>query len=287
VLLREVLRHLQLRPGLLVVDGTVGGGGHSRGLVDAIGPAGRLIGLDRDASMLERARNALPDASVTLIHDSYVHLRRVLDGLQVEGVDRILVDLGLSSDQLADAERGFSFDAPGPLDLRFDTSQGEPAWRLLMTWNVDALEQVLREYGEEPLARRIAERLVTQRETLPIRTARDLATLVSQAYGLKAESGRHPATRAFQALRIAVNCELDAVETAVNETFPACLNPGGLLAVITFHSLEDRLVKEAFRNRNVWEPVTDKPVAPTPQEVRFNPRSRSAKLRVARLKMAT
>jgi 16S rRNA (cytosine1402-N4)-methyltransferase len=282
VMVREVLQQLALEPGQTVVDGTVGGGGHSQKILEAIGPTGRLIGLDRDATMLNLARTVLSAPNVTLIQNSYSQLRSVLDPLGIERVDRIFVDLGLSSDQLADDARGFSFDASGPLDLRFNTDEGRPAWKLLAERDEAALQTMLAELGEEPHSRRIAAAIVGQRARQPIRTARDLADLVIQVAGGERRE-RHPATRTFQALRIAVNRELDHIQQALAATFPVCLRVGGLLAVITFHSLEDRLVKDAFRDRSTWETLTPKPMEPTPAEVRFNPRSRSAKLRVARL----
>lgn len=285
VMVREVLAQLAPEPGQTVVDGTVGGGGHSQKLLDAIGPAGRLIGLDRDAEMLSRARATLPASNVTLVHESYANLRAVLDQLGIGRVDRILLDLGLSSDQLADEARGFSFEASGPLDLRFDAEEGLPAWQLLNEWDVASLETVLKDFGEEPHSRQIAAAIVAQRAHAPIRTARDLANLVTQVVG-RSRGDRHPATRTFQALRIAVNHELEQVQQALGAAFPACLQVGGLLAILTFHSLEDRLVKDAFRDRSTWASLTPKPIEPTPAEVRFNPRSRSAKLRVAKLVQA-
>jgi 16S rRNA (cytosine1402-N4)-methyltransferase len=282
VLLREVLAQLELRPGLRVVDGTVGGGGHSRKILQAIGPDGLLIGLDRDASMLARTKAVLDAPNVALIQRSYADLRDALDDLHIDRVDRILVDLGLSSDQLADDIRGFRFDAPGPLDLRFDSQAGQPAWQLLEQCDAAELAGILTDFGEEPHARAIASAIVAQRSRKPVRTAQELAELVEHVAGPRARRDRHPATRTFQALRIAVNRELDHVQRALTTTFPACLAPGGILAVISFHSLEDRLVKTAFRDRTVWENMTPKPIEPTPAEARFNPRSRSAKLRVAR-----
>jgi 16S rRNA (cytosine1402-N4)-methyltransferase len=220
--------------------------------------------------------------NVALVHDSYENLRGVLDRAGLAHVDRILVDLGLSSDQLADDARGFSFEATGPLDLRFNTQEGKPAWQRLAEWDVETLTTVLTDFGEEPHSRKIAAAIVSQRAEYPIRTARDLADLVTQTVGGGHRPDRHVATRTFQALRIAINRELEHVQRGLETTFPACLPAGGLLAVIAFHSLEDRLVKEAFRNRSTWENLTPKPIEPTPAEVRFNPRSRSAKLRVAR-----
>lgn len=282
VMLREVLRGLELTAGLTVVDGTVGGGGHSQKIAAAIAPNGRLIGIDRDPSMLERARSVLPTENVILHRGSYVELPEFLLTDGIEAVDRILVDLGLSSDQLADRDRGFSFHAEGTLDLRFHTGEGPSAAEFLAAAPETEIEQALRDYGEEPHSRAIATAIVRERDIHPIRTGAELASLVERVVGQHGRGDKHPATRVFQALRLAVNRELEHVQKAVAEIFPRCLRPGGLLAVITFHSLEDRIVKEAFRDAAVWDVITPKPLTPTPTEQRINPRSRSAKLRIAR-----
>jgi len=285
VMLREVLQGLELTPGLTVVDGTVGGGGHSLEIAKRISPGGRLLGLDRDPMMLILAEQKLTGPEITLRQASYVDLPRTLSELGWPGVDRILVDLGLSSDQLADDSRSFSFRSKGDLDLRFDRTQGVSAAELLVTASVEELDHIFRDFGEEPRSRQVAEHLVRQRSTQPIRTGVELAEAVLAALHVHhSDRDTHPATRVFQALRIAVNHELEYVQQAIEKIFPACLKPGGILAVISFHSLEDRLVKQALRNVDVWEPITSKPIAPTPAETRFNPRSRSAKLRLARRK---
>ena len=283
VLLREILQHLRLEPGLIVVDGTVGAGGHSREMLKAIGHNGRLIGLDRDPMMLGHAAKVVSGDNVTLRQASYVELPTVLKDLGIAGVDRILLDLGLSSDQLSDASRGFGFLSQGPLDLRFDVSTGQPATQLLAQMNAAQLEEIFRDFGEEPLARPLAEYLVKRRATTPIRTGAELAEAVAEcpAFRRQGHSDKHPATRIFQALRIAVNHELEHVERGISVGAYQSLKPGGLLAVITFHSLEDRLVKNEFRNTERWDNLTTKPIVATPQEQRFNPRSRSAKLRLA------
>lgn len=282
VMLREVLTQLDLRPGLVVADGTVGAGGHSRKIWERIQPGGKLIGTDRDAMMLGWAREALPDPAVTLHHGSYVELPTALAEQQLDGVDRLLLDLGLSSDQLEDRERGFSFRSDGPLDLRFDTRQGPTAAEYLETTSEAQLAEDLHLLGEEPHSRQIAAALVQRRLQSPIRTALELADVVVRALGHKASGDKHPATRVFQGLRIAVNSELLHVQRVLEEIGPQIVRPGGLMAVITFHSLEDRLVKQSFRNREIWEDLTPKPLVASPAEVRVNPRSRSAKLRVAR-----
>ncbi len=283
VMLREVLRGLSLEPGLTVVDGTVGGGGHSREIIERIRPGGQLLGLDRDPMMVQLAGEILGGPDVFLRQASYLDVLRLLEEFGWSRADRILVDLGLSSDQLADPSRGFSFQSQGELDLRFDRTQGRSAAEVLAADSVEELEEILREFGEEPLSRQIAGHLVRQRASQPIRTGEQLATTVKTfLLGARPPRDKHPATRVFQALRIAVNHELDHVRQAVETVFPAALEPGGILAVISFHSLEDRIVKQAFRNRGVWENLTPKPIEPSPAEVRFNPRCRSAKLRLAR-----
>lgn len=281
-MLRETLRALELQPGLTVVDGTVGGGGHSREIASRLTPDGRLIGLDRDPMMLRFAKAAIgPDQPVTLRQSSYADLRGVLDSLGIEQVDRILLDLGLSSDQLADDSRGFSFSAKGPLDLRFDTASGESASEFLARASASEIAEVFRTHGEEPRSDEIASRIKARSRVEEI-TGHELGDLVAEVYGGgKRAVGTHPATRVFQALRIAVNRELEALERMLGEVLPDCLRPGGLSVIITFHSIEDRMVKMAFRNTDVWESV-QKPISPTPSEVRINPRARSARIRVAR-----
>ncbi len=281
VLLKETLSSLDLQPGMTVVDGTVGAGGHSRKILEAIRPGGRLIGLDRDPMMLGFAAGNLGNSpDVILRQSSYAELDAVLDELQISSVDRILVDLGLSSDQLADRERGFGIKAGGVLDLRFDVRQGRPASELLRTASVQELTDVFREYGEDPNAHRLAHAIVQQRTSTPLTTAQQLAALVERN-SPGSRGGTHPATRVFQALRIAVNEELHQLQRLLNDVAPRRLAPGGRLVVISFHSLEDRYVKEAFRETERWEPLMKKPVTATPTEERLNPRSRSAKLRAA------
>jgi 16S rRNA (cytosine1402-N4)-methyltransferase len=232
--------------------------------------------------MLAFASQAVAGEDVQLIHGSYANLRHVLDELEITNVDRILLDLGLSSDQLADRERGFSFDAEGPLDLRFDTSRGMPASEWLAEAHASELSKAFSDFGEEPFADRIAQAIVATRMASPIETANQLSALIRAAVPEKSRRGSsHPATRVFQTLRIVVNDELGQLDRMLNETLSACLSSGGVAAIISFHSLEDRMVKNAFRNPEHWEQPVAKPIAPTPSEVRFNPRSRSAKLRVA------
>ena len=284
VLMREVLQYLELSPGLTVVDGTVGAGGHSSQIVKRIAPEGLLIGMDRDPYMLGLAEKKLEGTRHQLVHGSYATMRSALDTLKIDRVDRILMDIGLSSDQLSAMDRGFSFQATGPLDLRFDTTAGDPGWKWLEKTDLAELCQILEDYGEEPFARRIAEQIIKQQQVAPIRTAAELSATVYAALppSVPQQARRDPATRVFQALRIAVNQELFQLESALSGGLADCLTPGGILVIISFHSLEDRQVKNAFRESALWHNLTPKPVWATPQEQRSNPRSRSAKLRAAR-----
>jgi 16S rRNA (cytosine1402-N4)-methyltransferase len=217
------------------------------------------------------------------VHANYSDLPEVLRGLGVAAVDGILLDLGLSSDQLADAERGFSFHAEGPLDLRFDMERGEPAWKLLERLSAEHLADLIYRFGEERHSRRIARKIVETRKTAPISTAEQLAELVRRSVPRSKTVRIDPATRTFQALRIAVNEELKWLEVALRR-MPDCLKPGGRMAAISFHSLEDRPVKDSFRNDARLTVLTRRPVRPTEQETADNPRARSAKLRVAERK---
>lgn len=281
VLPRETLGYLSPQPGATVVDGTLGGGGHTRLLAEAVGPEGLVIAIDRDAAAIDRACEELKGLPVRFAQANFSDIPEVLDAVGVEAVDAVLLDIGLSSDQLADRERGFSFEAEGPLDLRFDTSEGEPAFRLVNRLKQDHLADLIYQYGEERFSRRIARRIVQVRESEPIHVARDFARLVASAVPRQKQPPRiHPATRTFQALRIAVNDELKSLKLAL-ERVPERLKPAGRLAVISFHSLEDRLVKEAFRNRQQWHALTRTPVTAGEEELLANSRSRSAKLRVA------
>jgi len=281
VLLEEVIDWLHPAPGETFVDGTLGGGGHVRALAAAVGGGGLVIGIDRDPAALARAEQVLQGLPVKLTNRNYADIPELLEELGLTAVDGILLDLGLSSDQLADAARGFSFSSEGPLDLRFDPQEGEPAWRLLQWISERALADLIHEYGEERYSRRIARQIVARRQTGAIRTATDLTRAVLASLPRSTHRWRiHPATRTFQALRIAVNEELKWLKVALSR-LPACLRPGGRIAVISFHSLEDRLVKQAFRDDDRLEVRTRKPVVAGEREIAQNPRSRSAKFRVA------
>jgi 16S rRNA (cytosine1402-N4)-methyltransferase len=281
VMLDEVLEWLAPQRGHVIVDGTLGGGGHARALAERVGTGGRIIALDRDPAAVEAARKCLAELPVTPVVANFRDLPELLGQLDIETVDSVLLDLGMSSDQLADVSRGFSFDAEGPLDLRFNPEEGEPAWRILSRLSGPHLAEVLHEFGEERYSRRIARRIVETRRQHPIRTAVQLAQIVRRA--VPKPKGRlriDRATRTFQALRILVNDELDSLETALRR-IPECLRKQGRIAVLSFHSLEDRPVKVALRDDSRYEVLTRKPLRPTSTEIARNPRARSAKLRVA------
>lgn len=283
VMLDEVLEWLAPAPGKILIDGTLGGAGHTRALAQRVEPGGYVISLDRDPAVIERAEQTLPGLSVKLAQANYCDFPEVLREIGVTAVDGVLLDLGLSSDQLADASRGFSFDADGPLDLRFDTTSGQPASTLVNRLSAEQLADLIYEYGEERYSRRIARAIVDERRQAPITTARQLAEIVRRVTPRSPVERIDPATRTFQALRIAANDELGSLERAL-QRLPEWLKPGGRAAIISFHSLEDRRVKEAFRDDARWHVLTRKPLVAQPTEVASNPRARSAKMRVAERK---
>jgi 16S rRNA (cytosine1402-N4)-methyltransferase len=295
----EVLELLAPRPGGIFLDGTVGGGGHARLILEASSPDGRLIGFDHDPAALAAAAALLAGFGerVTLCRGSFAGLAGQLAGLGVDQVDGILFDLGVSSHQLDTPERGFSFREEGPLDMRMDPAQPESAADLLARADAEELKQIFREYGEERWAGRIAREIVRNRGAAPLLTTRQLAELVCRAVpGGHVPQRIHPATRVFQALRIAVNGELAALEAGLAAALRS-LRPGGRLAVISFHSLEDRIVKQGFRaaassctcpprlpvcacgRKPEVKILTSRGVRPTEAEIVANPRSRSAVLR--------
>jgi 16S rRNA (cytosine1402-N4)-methyltransferase len=285
VLPAEVMQALEPQPGQVFVDATVGAGGHSRLLAERIAPGGRLIGLEQDPAMIELATQQLQGLQITLVHTNFGALREVLDQLGIERVDGLLADLGFCSDQMEDPQRGLSFQADGPLDMRLDPTEGETAASLLRRLSERDLANLIFEFGEERCSRRIARNIVERRRSDPVTTTAELAELVRRCVPRPKGRGPviHPATRTFQALRIAVNHEMESLENLLVQ-LPACLKPGGRAAIISFHSLEDRRVKNAFRDREHWHKLAAKPVTATDEEVRDNPRSRSAKLRAARLR---
>ena len=302
VMRREVLAYLACRPGDIVVDGTLGGAGHAREICERILPGGRLIGIDQDPEAIANARSVLAPfgGSVELVQENFANMAEVLSRLGVGGADGILLDLGLSLNQLENSGRGFSFQREEPLDMRMDPCTGQTAADLVGRLEESELERIFRDYGEERHARPIARRLTAERRRQPIRTSAELARVVCAAVP-RAKAGRsriHPATRVFMALRIAVNRELERLETFLEE-LPRLLNPGGRVCILSFHSLEDRIVKQHFKalaqepRRNPWpgEPATQpggilklltrKVVRPGPDEIAENPMARSTKLRAA------
>ena len=284
VLPHEVVHFLSQQPGNIIVDATVGGGGHALLLAERVAPSGRVIGLDRDSAMLELARRRLHSLPVTLIQRNFNDLPALLNEVDIPKVDGIVADLGVCSDQLDDPKRGLSFQKDGPLDMRLDPGIGESAADLLRWLPERDLADVFWKYGEERFSRRLARKIVEVRKKTPLETTGQLADLVRRC--VPREWGRRhaidPATRAFQALRIAVNDELACLERFLAH-LPRCLKPGGRVVVISFHSLEDRLVKQAFRNKDQFVLLTRKPVTAGAEEIRNNPRARSAKLRAASL----
>jgi 16S rRNA (cytosine1402-N4)-methyltransferase len=302
VLLTELLGALAVRPNGTYVDANLGGGGHAEAVLEASGPRGLLLGIDADggAIAMSRVRLAPFGDRLSTFHGSSTHLARAITDAGFSEVDGVYFDLGLSSDQLVDRERGFGIRAGGLLDLRFDTRSGESAAELIAQASAAELEQIFRDYGEEPHAAKIARAIVATRVSAPITTAEELAALVEQSvpkrYG--PPSRIHPATRVFQALRIAVNDELTALSTALAAAI-AALRVGGRIVVLTYHSLEDRIVKQAFAaaardcicpprvpvctcaNQATLRLITKHPITASEEEIAANPRSRSAKLRAA------
>ena len=302
VLLTELLGALAVRPNGNYVDANLGGGGHAEAVLERSGPGGLLLGIDADggAIAMSRARLTRFGERLSTFHGSSSHLASAITDAGFSDVDGVYFDLGLSSDQLVDRERGFGIRAGGLLDLRFDTRTGESAAELLAQASAAELEQIFRDYGEEPHAAKIARAIVATRASAPITTAEELAALVEQSvpkrYG--PPSRIHPATRVFQALRIAVNDELAALSTALAAAI-AALRVGGRIVVLTYHSLEDRIVKQAFAaaardcicpprvpvctctNQATLRLINKHPITASDEEIAVNPRSRSAKLRAA------
>ncbi|MBI3902320.1 MAG: 16S rRNA (cytosine(1402)-N(4))-methyltransferase RsmH [Nitrosomonadales bacterium] len=296
VLLHEAVVALQIKPGGVYVDGTFGRGGHSRLILEQLGAMGRLIALDKDPAALAAARE-IADVRFQIVHSGFVHLAEVLRKLSVEKVDGVLLDLGVSSPQLDDEQRGFSFRFNAPLDMRMDTSSGQTAAQWLETVDESLLAEVIRDYGEERFAKQIARALVIARQECPIATTQQLTEIVAKAVRTR-EPGKNPATRTFQAIRIYLNQELEELAQVLPQCVDA-LAPGGRIVVISFHSLEDRMVKHFLRDmaegdklphklpiRAAEVPMgrlrlVGKVVRATEREVAANPRARSAVMRVA------
>lgn len=277
----ETIESLAIKAGSTILDGTLGGGGHTSLAAKLVGSDGLVIGLDRDADAITRCESSLKGLPVVLAQSNFADAPEILQQLNITEVDAILLDLGLSSDQLEDRERGFSFNSDGPLDLRFDKHSGEPAYRLVQRLKQEHLANLIYEFGEERLSRKIARRLIAMRNRTKLVSAKDIAGVIYGCYPNPRKQKIHPATRTFQALRIAVNQELKSLEIALRR-LPEYLRVGGIFSIISFHSLEDRRVKQAFRDDTRLEVLTKKPVTASDAELNRNPRSRSAKLRVAR-----
>ena len=300
VMFDEAIGGLDLKRDGIYVDGTLGGGGHSSGICAGLGENGLLIGIDRDKDALKAAEKRLSQypCRKELVQSNYCDVKEVLESLGISGIDGALLDLGVSSFQLDNPQRGFSYMHEAPLDMRMNQDDSLTAYEVVNSYDKNELRDIIHNYGEERWASRIADFVVRARERKPLETTTELVEVIKNAIPAKARrEGPHPAKRTFQAIRIEVNDELGKLETALDE-FLDVLKPGGRLAVITFHSLEDRIVKETFRRR--YDPCTcppglpmcvcgkvgdierpGKPMIPTDEEIESNPRSRSAKLRIA------
>ena len=299
VLLQECIDGLAIKPDGIYVDGTLGGAGHSSQIAARL-TTGRLIGIDRDPVALEAAGKRLaPYADrVTLVHSNFCEIAQVLTDLNISGVDGILLDLGVSSPQLDEVSRGFSYMGDAPLDMRMNSEDSLTAFDVVNTWPYEELRRILYEYGEERYAPQIASAICRRREAAPIETTLELVDIIRSAMPPAAlREKQHPAKRSFQAIRIAVNDELGSVEQVMRDAIP-CLNPGGRLAIITFHSLEDRIVKNGMTaaskgctcppnfpvcvcgKKPKVKLISKKPIVSGQEELDMNPRARSAKLRV-------
>ena len=300
VLLNECIENLNIKPGGVYLDGTLGLGGHSYQIASRL-TTGRLICIDRDETAIERAGKRLAPFGdkVTLVHGNFSDAAQIIDSLGIPGVDGMLFDLGVSSPQLDEIERGFSYMGDAPLDMRMDAGDSLTAYEVVNTWPEERLNRILWDYGEERYARRISRAIVEHRAQKPIATTLELVEIIKGAMPAAAlREKQHPAKRSFQAIRIAVNDELGAISQMM-ETAPDKLNKGGRLCVISFHSLEDRIIKSGIAAREngctcpreapictcgfvqTLKSVSRKPILPSAEELEQNPRSRSAKLRVA------
>jgi len=300
VLLNEVIEGLNIKENGIYVDGTLGGAGHSLEIVKRL-KDGKLIGIDQDLDALEKASKVLEpyQEKINLIHSNYENIQQVLDDINIPKVDGILLDLGVSSYQLDENTRGFSYNKDAPLDMRMDSTSEFSAWDVVNKYPKEELEGIIFKYGEERWAKRIAEFIVNEREIKPINSTLELVSVIKKAIPKKARmEGHHPAKKTFQAIRIEVNRELEVLECSI-ENMVNLLNSGGRLVIITFHSLEDRIVKDKYKElykdcicppnlpqcicdkKREIEIITRKPIVPSIDEIESNPRSRSAKLRIA------
>ena len=285
-MLKEVLGYLNLSPGKVIVDATIGTGGHSLAILERIAPAGKLIGIDRDEESLAVAKERLQvfGDACEFVHGNFADIDTILEGLNIKKIDGMLFDLGVSSFQLENPERGFSFQYEGPLDMRLDRKSFISAYDLVNNLNEEEISTLLWSFGQERWHNRIAHLLVKERERQPIATTLQLSNIVARAIPYRYRHYRiHPATRTFQAMRIAVNRELEPLEMAIEKAI-GLLNRRGRVCVIAFHSLEDREVKLSYRkcaSEALINIITPKPLNPTLAEIKDNLKSRSAKLRVA------
>jgi len=281
----EVIEWLAPTASGVIFDGTFGGGGHSVLLAKmANEQGGRVIAVDRDPSATEAGESIIGELPIDLYSASYHQVDRILEASGVKAFDGVVLDLGLSSDQLEDRNRGFSFNGDGPLDLRFDPTRGQSAKEFLAQATEKQIADAIYQYGEERFSRRIAKQIVLRRqERKSVKTVAELVDICRRCVPRSKNHDIHPATRTFQALRILINEELSILEQVL-KLLPGRMNPGGRIAIISFHSLEDRIVKNAFRDDERLEALTRKPLRPSDEEVRSNPRSRSAKMRVAAVK---
>jgi len=289
VMLDEALDLLHVQPGGTYLDGTLGGGGHTRMILDRSAPNGKVISLDVNRKALEKAREHFASYGDRFIasEENFRWLDRAAEAAHVSELDGVFLDLGYSSDELEDPRLGLSFRQDGPLDMRFgpkSNDDGLTAAEIVNSWSQDDLEKLIRNFGEEKFARRIAQKIVLARKSARIIRTLELASIVQAATPGNYEQGRiHPATRTFQALRIVVNDEVQALKQAIGAAYKV-LKQDGRLVIISFHSIEDRIVKLAFNHSEEWEPLHKKPLIPSEEEARENPRARSAKLRAARKK---
>lgn len=300
VLLNETIEGLNIKPDGIYVDGTLGGGGHAYEVLKRLSPKGRLIGIDQDGEALRAADQRLKEfgEQVTLVRDNYCEIDRVLESLGIEKVDGILLDIGVSSYQLDNLERGFSYKSDAPLDMRMDTRQSLTAADVVNTYSENELFTIIKDYGEERFARNIAQKIVQSREDKPLETTQELSEIIQSAIPMKAKAkGGHPAKKTFQAIRIEVNRELAVLKESIDKMIER-LNPGGRICIITFHSLEDRIVKTKFREnenpctcppdfpvcvcgkKSKGRVITRKPIVPSEDEIAVNKRAKSSKLRI-------
>jgi len=299
VLRDECIKALNIKTDGIIVDGTIGGAGHSSEIVKGLGPSGRLIGIDQDSNAICAAKSRLEDYNnVTFVNTNFKYIKQVLSDLCIDSIDGALLDLGVSSHQLDTPQRGFSYQEDAPLDMRMDMRKSFSAMDIVNEYSEEKLAEIIFNYGEDRWAKRIAEFIVKEREKEPIKTTYQLVSAIKKAVPAGArKDGPHPAKRTFQAIRIEVNGELAILKQAVND-FVDSLKPGGRLAIITFHSLEDRIVKNAYQElasgctcpkefpvcvcgkKPLGKIITRKPIVASSEELDLNPRARSAKLRV-------